>query len=72
MYIHVTLAFGPETFREKHRRLKTDLLLTWVISFGGRPIKQYSYTLSCPVACHIYEKYTRIILPVYDMQKSCL
>ena len=56
MYIHVTLDFGPETFREKHRRLKTDLLLTRVISSSGRPIKQYSYILSCRVACHIYEK----------------
>ena len=56
MYIHVTLDFGLETFREKHRRLKTDLLLTRVISFGGMPIKQYGYILSCRVACHIYEK----------------
>ena len=72
MSIHVTIDFGPETFREKHRRLKTDLLLTWVISIGGRPIKPYNYILSCRVACHIYEKYTRIILPVYDMRKYCL
>ena len=56
MYIHVTIDFGPETFREKHRRLKIHLLLTRVISIGGKPIKPYSYILSCRVACHIYEK----------------
>ena len=28
IYIHVTIDFGPETFRERHRRLKIDLLLT--------------------------------------------
>ena len=56
MYIHVTIDFGPETFRERHRRLKTDLLLTSVISLGGRPIKPHSYTFSYRVACHIYEK----------------
>ena len=39
MYIRVTIDFGPETFRERRRRLKTDLLLTLVISIGGRPIK---------------------------------
>ena len=55
MYIHVRIAFGPETFREKHRRLKIDLLLTSVISIGGMPIKPHSYIFSCPVACHIYK-----------------
>ena len=62
MSIPVTRDFGPETFREKHRRPKTDLLLTLVISIGGRPIKPYSYLLSCRVACHIYEKIYLIIL----------
>ena len=56
MYIHVTIDFGPETFRERHRRLKTDLPLTCVISIGGRPIKPHSYIFSCLVECHIYEK----------------
>ena len=56
MYIHVTIDFGPETFRERHRRLKTDLLLTLVISIDGRPIKPHSYIFSCRVACYIYEK----------------
>ena len=56
MYIHVTIDFGPETFRERHRRLKTDLLLTRVVSIVGRPIKPHSYIFSCRVACYIYEK----------------
>ena len=41
MFIRIIIDFGPETFREKHRRLKIDRMLTFkfVICSGGRPIK---------------------------------
>ena len=42
-------------------------------AWGSKLFDTPSYILSCRVACHIdRKKYSRIILPVYGMQKSCL
>ena len=47
--MHVAMDFGLETFRERHRRFKIDLLLTLVISnlcgFGSR-IKTLIFAIS--------------------------